>query len=70
MSDTPPEKEEKQESDNEDQSAIDQPKKNRIIILQEREIPFEEERPPNYSPHFSIKVHRIQKPANQEEQED
>lgn len=70
MSDTPPKKEEKQEPNSEDQSATDQPKQKRIIILQERDIPFEEERPPNYSPHFSIKVHQIQKPANQEEQED
>ena len=29
-----------------------------IIILEEREIPFKEEKPPNFSPHFKVRVHR------------
>jgi len=32
-----------------------------IVILGEREIPFEEERPPNFSPHFQIRVHRARR---------
>lgn len=32
-----------------------------IVILAEREIPFEEERPPNFSPHFQIRVHRVRR---------
>ncbi len=30
-----------------------------IIILEERDIPFEEERPPNFTPHFHVKVNRV-----------
>ena len=32
--------------------------KNRIVILGERDIPFQEERPPNLSPNYEVKVHR------------
>jgi hypothetical protein len=32
-----------------------------IIILEERDIPFEEERPPNFSPHFRVKVKRVRR---------
>lgn len=32
-----------------------------IAILRERQIPFEEERPPNFSPHFEIRVHRVRR---------
>lgn len=31
----------------------------RIRILEEREIPFVEEKPPNFSPNFKIHIHRI-----------
>lgn len=43
---------------------------NRIIILEERDIPFEEERPPNFSPHFAIKVHRVHKKERSKEDEE
>jgi hypothetical protein len=32
-----------------------------IVILAERDIPFEEERPPNFSPHFQVRVHRTRR---------
>jgi hypothetical protein len=32
-----------------------------IAILREREIPFEEERPPNFSPHFEVRVYRVRR---------
>jgi hypothetical protein len=38
-----------------------------IAILAEREIPFEEERPPNFSPHFQIRVHRVRRPEKPRE---
>ncbi|MFX1564364.1 MAG: hypothetical protein ACFFCH_00070 [Promethearchaeota archaeon] len=69
MSEPPPEKEETQEPDGNTQPTEEQSKKNRIKILQERDIPFEEERPPNFSPHFAIKVQRIRKPSEKEEEE-
>jgi hypothetical protein len=39
-----------------------------IAILAEREIPFEEERPPNFSPHFQIRVHRVRRREQPEEE--
>jgi hypothetical protein len=60
-----PEKDEKTEPDSETESST---KEKRIVILQERDIPFEEERPPNFSPHFDVKVHRIRKPSEEEAQ--
>ncbi len=39
-------------------------KTRRIIVLEEREIPFVVEKPPNFSPNFRIRIHRIR---NQEE---
>jgi hypothetical protein len=65
MSEKPPEKDEKTEPDIETESST---KEKRIVILQERDIPFEEERPPNFSPHFEVKVHRIRKPSEEEDQ--
>jgi hypothetical protein len=41
--------------------------RSRIIILGERDIPFEEERPPNLLPNFQVKVHRIGKPEKPRE---
>jgi len=40
-----------------------------IAILREREIPFEEERPPNFSPHFQIRVHRVRQRDKPQEAE-
>jgi hypothetical protein len=65
MSEKLPEKDEKTESDIE---ADPSTKEKRIVILQERDIPFKEERPPNFSPHFDVKVHRIRKPSEEEAQ--
>lgn len=65
MSEKPPENDEKTETDIETGSST---KEKRIVILQERDIPFEEERPPNFSPHFDVKVHRIRKPSEEEDQ--
>jgi hypothetical protein len=33
-------------------------KMRRIIVLEEREIPFVEEKPPNFSPNFRVRIHR------------
>jgi hypothetical protein len=41
-----------------------------IVILGERDIPFLEERPPNFSPHFSVTVHAIRKASKQEDQKE
>lgn len=70
MPKTPPDNEEPKELDGKTQLTEEQSKKNRIIILQERDIPFEEERPPNFSPHFAIKVHHIRKSSKTENQEE
>ena len=40
--------------------------KNRIVILEERDIPFREERPPNLSPNFEVKVHRSRQQKSSE----
>ncbi|MFW9831919.1 MAG: hypothetical protein ACFFD8_09090 [Candidatus Thorarchaeota archaeon] len=60
MSENPSDNEEEPQECKEDPS-IKNDSKNRIVILEERDIPFEEERPPNFSPHFSVKIHRIRK---------
>jgi hypothetical protein len=39
----------------------DEESKNRIVILGERDIPFQEERPPNQSPNYEVKVHRARR---------
>ncbi len=39
----------------------------RIVILGERDIPFEEERPPNFLPNFQVKVHRVSRPEKPRE---
>lgn len=66
MSDRPPEKEEEKEEMKKDE----EPSSNRIVVLNERDIPFEEERPPNFSPHFAVKVHRVRKDTRSEENEE
>lgn len=66
MSDQPPEKEEEKEETEKDE----EPTSNRIVVLNERDIPFEEERPPNLSPHFAVKVHRVRKDTRLEENEE
>jgi len=50
--------------------STDMPEEKRIIILRERDIPFEEERPPNFSPHYSVTVHQIRRKTKQEEQKE
>lgn len=62
MSDRPPDEEETEKDE--------EPKSNRIVVLNERDIPFEEERPPNFSPHFAVKVHRVRKDNRLEENEE
>jgi hypothetical protein len=62
MSDQPPDKEETEKEE--------EPTSNRIVVLNERDIPFEEERPPNFSPHFAVKVHRVRKDTRSEENEE
>jgi hypothetical protein len=66
MSDQPPDKEEEKEETEKEE----EPTSNRIVVLNERDIPFEEERPPNFSPHFAVKVHRVRKDTRSEENED
>ena len=44
--------------------------KNRIKILAERVIPFQEERPPNFSPNFEVKVHRVHRDKSDEASEE
>jgi hypothetical protein len=72
MSEFPPKSEkEKRESEKENQDSEEQPPSmDRIVILEERDIPFEEERPPNFSPHFEIKIHRAHRRYDQEEPEE
>ncbi len=41
--------------------------RSRIVILGERDIPFEEERPPNLLPNFQVKVHRVSRPEKPRE---
>ena len=67
MSEKTPEENKRTEPDTDAQPS---PTDKRIVILQERDIPFEEERPPNYSPHVEVKVHRIRKPSEPEEQKE
>ncbi|MFX0168361.1 MAG: hypothetical protein ACFE89_03290 [Candidatus Hodarchaeota archaeon] len=31
----------------------------RIVILGERDVPFQEQRPPNLSPNFEVNIHRV-----------
>ena len=66
MSEHPSEREEKKEETEEEEEPIS----NRIVVLNERDIPFEEERPPNLSPHYSVKVHRVRKDTGSEDNEE
>jgi hypothetical protein len=66
MSDRPPEKEE----DHKEPEKDEEPTSNRIVVLDERDIPFDEERPPNFSPHYAVKVHRVRKDPHSEENEE
>lgn len=72
MKEPPPNGEKKKrEFDKDNQDPLKPPTStNRIIILEERDIPFEEERPPNFSPHFEVKVHRARKHPDKEESEE
>ena len=72
MTEPPPKGEkEKRESDKENQDPSEHTSSmNRIVILEERDIPFEDERPPNFSPHFDVKVHRVRKDPDKEEPEE
>jgi hypothetical protein len=65
MSDPPSEVENDQE-----ESEEEQPNSRRIVIIDERTIPFVEERPPNFSPHYAVKVHRVKKAKHVEEDEE
>jgi hypothetical protein len=65
MSEKTPEKDERTKPHIETKQST---KEKRIVILQERDIPFEEERPPNFSPYFDVKVHRIRQPSEEEDQ--
>lgn len=58
--------------DNESPRPVSQEKKakNRIMIIEERDIPFLEERPPNLSPNYEVKVHRTQRKGSKEASED
>lgn len=67
MSKQPSEKEEEPQEAVEEEASTKKEPANRIIILEERDIPFEEERPPNFSPHFAVKVHRVRKHERKEE---
>ena len=72
MTEPPPKREkEKRESNKDNQDPSEhQSSLYRIVILEERDIPFEEERPPNFSPHFDVKVHRVRKHPDKEEPEE
>ncbi len=41
--------------------------RSRIVIIGERDIPFEEEKPPNFLPNFQVKVHRVSRPEKPRE---
>jgi len=32
------------------------------VILEERDVPFVEEKPPNLSPYFHVRIHRVRRP--------
>jgi hypothetical protein len=69
LSDPPQDERDASEEDEPSESVMsEQESNNRIVILGEREIPFEEERPPNLSPNYEVKVHlaRRKKEANDE----
>ena len=66
MSEHPSEEEEDQEETEKDEGSTS----NRIVVLNERDIPFEEERPPNFSPHYAVKVHRVRKDTRSEDNEE
>lgn len=72
MAEQPPNDEKNIEERNKDKraSSEDLSNDNRIVILQERDIPFEEERPPNFSPHYSVTVHHVRKESEKENQEE
>jgi len=59
-----------EEEDQEETEKDEGPTSNRIIVLNERDIPFEEERPPNFSPHYAVKVHRVRKDTRSEDNEE
>jgi hypothetical protein len=61
----PPSEDEKPEASPAQNNRI----KNRIVILEERDVPFQEERPPNFSPNFEVKVHRIRRRNEKEASE-
>ncbi len=61
MSDKSPEKKKAESVTDSKSSLEDTSKTNQIVILEERDIPFEEERPPNFSPHYAVKVHKVRK---------
>ena len=72
MSEEVPKKEDRPKESKQENAALttEPEKENRIVILRERDIPFEEERPPNFSPHFSIKVHRVRKSTEPEDKKE
>jgi hypothetical protein len=57
QNDDPPSEAEKPEDSPEKNDQL----KNRIVILEERDVPFQEERPPNFSPHFEVRVYKIRR---------
>ncbi|MFW9934644.1 MAG: hypothetical protein ACFFDU_03820 [Candidatus Thorarchaeota archaeon] len=72
MAEQPPDDEKNTEKPNKNErpSSEGLSKDNGIVILQERDIPFEEERPPNFSPHYSVTVHHVRKESEKEDQEE
>ena len=62
LSDPPPDENDTPEKDEPSELVTpEEASKNRIVILGERDIPFQEERPPNLSPNYEVKVHRVRR---------
>lgn len=57
------------EEASEEQSEATYPPSSQPVILEERDVPFVEERPPNFSPYFRVRVHRLRRPEPPQEVE-
>ena len=47
---------------------LERESKTRIVILGERDIPFQKERPPNLSPNYEVKIHRARRKTEEKEE--
>ena len=68
LSDPPLDERDAPEDDTSEPVAPEHESKTRIVILGERDIPFQEERPPNLSPNYEVRVHRARRKTEENEE--